>query len=115
MVVAVAFAFMFLYSKWHDLIAERTGLKLTHVCCIIYASLSISIDLSIKNAAEAYGGSFPFNPAASVVVVEYAKLIVSVVLFSVYVRGAKARGEEMQLPTQKDVAWLAIPAAIYAT
>ena len=54
MVVIAAFALMFLYTQWQDVIAERTGLRLTHVCCIIYASLSISIDLSIKNAAEAY-------------------------------------------------------------
>jgi UDP-sugar transporter A1/2/3 len=113
-VVMSAFVCMFLYSRWHDAIAESTGLKLTHVCCLVYASLSIGIDISIKNAAESYGGSFPFNPACGVVVVECAKLIISIILFAVHVGQLRGRGEAVQLPRANDVGWLAVPAAIYA-
>lgn len=113
--VIVASALMFLYSRWQEVIAECTGLKLSHICCIIYATLSISIDLSIKNAAAAYGGSFPFNPGCGVVVVEYTKLVASAILFAVHVKEVKARGDAIQLPMLKDVAWLAVPGAIYAT
>jgi drug/metabolite transporter (DMT)-like permease len=113
--IFVAFGLIFLYGQWQDVIAERTGLKLSHICCIIYAALSISIDLSIKNAAAAYGGSFPFNPGCGVVVVEYTKLVASAILFAVHVKEVKARGDAIQLPMLKDVAWLAVPGAIYAT
>jgi hypothetical protein len=113
-VLIVASVLMFLYSRWHEVIAERTGLKLSHICCTVYATLSISIDLSIKNAAAAYGGSFPFNPGCGVVVVEYTKLMASAILFAVHVKAVKARGDVIQLPMLKDVAWMAVPGAIYA-
>jgi len=80
----------------------------------VYATLSISIDLSIKNAAQAYGGHFPFNPACGVVVVEYCKCVVSVVLFAWYVYDSRKNGREISTPRAQDVAWLAVPAAIYA-
>jgi len=89
-------------------------LKLTHVCCIVYATLSISIDLSIKNAAEAYGGHFPFNPACGVVVVEYAKFVVSLVLFMVYVAECRRDSREIVWPRGTDIAWLSVPAGIYS-
>jgi len=108
------FALMYLYSQNHEKIEEYTGLKLTHVFCIVYATLSISIDLSIKNAAEAYGGHFPFNPACGVIVVEYAKFIVSFILFAVYVHDARSSNMEVAIPRPSDVAWLAVPAGIYA-
>merc|ERR1719343_1401046 len=112
--VLVIFGLMFVYSQNHEKVEAATGLKLAHVCCIVYATLSISIDLSIKNAAEAYGGHFPFNPACGVIVVEYAKFAVSFILFGAYVAEARSAGRTIQLPRPVDVAWLAIPAGIYA-
>ena len=79
---------MFLAYYWHDFDITSTRFK-------------------------AYGGSFPFNPTCSVVVVEYSKLIISAVLFAVHVRELRARGDAVELPAWKDVAWLAVPAAIY--
>jgi hypothetical protein len=114
MLVVMLFAMMFFYGQTHEVITQYTGLKLTHVCCIIYASLSISIDLSIKNAAMAYGGSFPFNPACGVVAVEYSKLMVSLVLFALHVRDMTMLGSAVQRPTLTDIGWLSVPAAIYA-
>jgi len=108
------FCVIFAYSLKHEEVEEMTGLKLAHICCLTYAILSISIDLSIKNAAEAYGGHFPFHPACGVIVVEYAKCTVSLVLFALYVRKANAEGTEIAWPRKSDVGWLAVPAAIYA-
>merc|ERR1719343_363121 len=112
--VLLIFALMYAYGQNHERIQAHTGLKLAHVCCIVYATLSISIDLSIKNAAEAYGGHFPFNPACGVIVVEYAKCVVSSILFAVYVADARSSGREIPMPRPIDVAWLAVPAGIYA-
>jgi UDP-sugar transporter A1/2/3 len=115
MVVITIFASMVVYTQTHEVITHYTGLQLTYVYFVIYAGLSVSIDLSIKNVARAYGGNFPFHPASGVVVVESFKLLVSAILFALHAIGVKRRGETLQIPTWKDVAWLAIPAGIYAT
>eukprot|EP00928_Gymnodinium_smaydae_P019749 TRINITY_DN1759_c0_g1_i2.p1 TRINITY_DN1759_c0_g1~~TRINITY_DN1759_c0_g1_i2.p1 ORF type:complete len:442 (-),score=111.84 TRINITY_DN1759_c0_g1_i2:50-1375(-) len=112
--LVVVFALMYVYSRTYAIIEAATGIKLTHICCIVYACLSISIDLSIKNAAEAYGGHFPFNPACGVIVVEYCKFVVSAVLFAAYALEARSTGEPLALPRSQDVMWLSVPAAIYA-
>jgi len=114
MLLLIIFGLIFAYSQTHEAIEAKTGLKLTHVCCIVYAVLSISIDLSIKNAAEAYGGHFPFNPACGVVVVEYAKCVISAILFAYFVGQARSSGQEISLPRATDIGWLSVPAGIYA-
>jgi len=114
MTILAAFALMYAYSQCHEAIEARTGMKLAHVCCLVYATLSISIDLSIKNAAESYGGHFPMNPACSVIVVEFSKLVVSAVLFAQILLQSRRTGTVVQLPEPKDIAWLAVPGAIYA-
>jgi drug/metabolite transporter (DMT)-like permease len=62
----------------------------------------------------AYGGHFPFNPACGVVVVEYLKFVASAFLFSKVYMEAKASGAEISMPRKQDIAWLMVPAAIYA-
>jgi len=114
LLVGTIFGAIFLYSKNTETVERLTGLKLTHLCCMVYATLSISIDLSIKNAAEAYGGHFPFNPACGVVVVEFLKCIVSMVLFAQYYLATRSSGGEIAWPRPQDVCWLGVPAAIYA-
>eukprot|EP00401_Gymnodinium_catenatum_P015366 CAMPEP_0117557246 /NCGR_PEP_ID=MMETSP0784-20121206/52227_1 /TAXON_ID=39447 /ORGANISM="" /LENGTH=481 /DNA_ID=CAMNT_0005354549 /DNA_START=35 /DNA_END=1478 /DNA_ORIENTATION=- len=114
-VVVLAFVIAaLLYSQTHDLVARVVGLKLSHVCCLSYASLSVAIDLSIKNAAEAYGGSFPFHPACAVIVVEGLKFAVSACLLAWEARLAGRAGATWVHPRLSDVGWMAIPATIYA-
>jgi len=112
--LATIMAVTYVYGKNHKTVEAITGMRLTHFCCIAYAGLSISIDLSIKNAAEAYGGHFPFNPACGVIVVEYCKLVVSAVLFGFHYLEARQTGETIAWPSMKDVGWLGVPAFIYA-
>lgn len=112
--VLVMFIAVILYSQNHERIAASVGLRLSHVCCIAYASLSVAIDISIKNAAQGYGGNFPFNPACAVIVVEVLKLLASVFLFIAYLARAKKNQEIIAMPTWADVRWLSVPAFIYA-
>lgn len=107
-------ALSFLYGHTHHILDAKVGLKLTHVCCLVYATLSITIDLSIKVAAEKHGGKFPFEPGCAVVVVEYGKMLVSIVLFAAHAFRSRQNGEEIVLPGFRDVAWLTVPASMYA-
>jgi len=116
--VFVAFIFALIYGYTYSANSDKvewyTGLKMTHLCCVVYATLSICIDLSIKNAAQAYGGHFPFNPACGVIVVEYVKFALSAALFAVHCRDSTRGGRVVAMPQPIDIAWLAVPAAIYA-
>eukprot|EP00416_Gambierdiscus_australes_P017568 CAMPEP_0171080796 /NCGR_PEP_ID=MMETSP0766_2-20121228/16094_1 /TAXON_ID=439317 /ORGANISM="Gambierdiscus australes, Strain CAWD 149" /LENGTH=456 /DNA_ID=CAMNT_0011538067 /DNA_START=75 /DNA_END=1445 /DNA_ORIENTATION=+ len=112
-VLACASAVFSIFSFWHAGIRERSAVKVEHVCCLAYASLSISIDLSIKNAARVNGGKYSFNPACAVVTVEVLKLVVSMILFTVNARMQVKEGIELVLPSLKDVAWLMVPGFVY--
>jgi UDP-sugar transporter A1/2/3 len=48
------------------------------------------------------------------VVVEYLKFVASAFLFSKVYMEAKASGAEISMPRKQDIAWLMVPAAIYA-
>jgi len=110
----MCFAAIYVYSQNSEAVEAKTGMKLAHICCVVYASLSIGIDLSIKNAAVAYGGHFPFHPACGVIVVEFSKCVVSAVLLAFVVHRDRQEGRDFVWPKLSDVAWLAVPAAIYA-
>lgn len=112
--VMAAVVLVLMYRYTHETIAEYTGLQVEHMCCIAYVSLTVAIDLSIKHAAWKYGGSFPFDPACVVVVVEYMKGILSLLLFIAHVFQAVRSGEELTVPRRRDIMWMAVPALIYA-
>jgi len=112
--VVSTFCLIYFYSEAREAIEATTGLKLAHCCCLAYVTLSIGIDLSIKNASLSYGGHFPFHPASGVIVVEFAKCAISLVLLAHSLYHAARIGAEIVLPRKQDVAWLAVPAAIYA-
>jgi len=112
-VLACAAVIFAIFSMYNEPIYNRTRVKVEHVCCAAYASLSISIDLSIKNAARVNGGKYPFNPACAVVTVEALKLIASVVLFGFSARSSLREGKEIVLPGLMDVAWLMVPGFVY--
>lgn len=106
--------FAWAYSQTHEKITALIGLRLSHLCCIAYASLSVAIDISIKNAAQSYGGAFPFHPACAVIVVEMLKLIASGILLAVEVVRSRNAGTTLVMPRVQDIAWLGVPALIYA-
>jgi len=112
-VVAAALVIFFVFNRWHEEIQMRTAIKVEHVCCAAYAALSIAIDLSIKNAANANGGKYAFNPACAVVTVEVLKLVVSAGLFASNARSTVKEGKELVLPGARDIAWLGVPGLVY--
>mmetsp|Transcript_8887 Transcript_8887/g.27624 ORF Transcript_8887/g.27624 Transcript_8887/m.27624 type:complete len:490 (-) Transcript_8887:58-1527(-) len=112
-VLVFAAAVFGVFAMYGEQIRARTHIKVEHVCCAAYAALSISIDLSIKNAARVNGGRYPFNPACAVVTVEVLKLVASMVLFSVNARADLKQGRAIVLPGAADVAWLMVPGFVY--
>lgn len=112
-VLACALVIFGVFSLYHEPIQRRTSVKVEHICCGAYAALSISIDLSIKNAAKVNGGHYSFNPACAVVTVEVLKLIASMLLFGVNARSDLKAGKEIVLPGFMDIAWLMVPGFVY--
>mmetsp|Transcript_56566 Transcript_56566/g.151443 ORF Transcript_56566/g.151443 Transcript_56566/m.151443 type:complete len:488 (-) Transcript_56566:73-1536(-) len=100
-------------SMYHESIYQRTLIKVEHVCCAAYAALSISIDLSIKNAARVNGGKYSFNPACAVVTVEVLKLVASLILFGSNARSDLKEGKTIVWPGLVDIAWLMVPGFVY--
>jgi len=100
-------------SVYHEVIQRRFFVKVEHVCCAAYAGLSISIDLSIKNAARVNGGKYSFNPACAVVTVEVLKFAASLALFGVNTRVNLKEGREIVLPGVMDIVWLMVPGFVY--
>jgi drug/metabolite transporter (DMT)-like permease len=101
------------YGRFQAHIEHACGLGVTHVCCMCFVVLSVSIDLSIKAAAAGNGGSYSFEPAAAVFVVETCKLIVSAGLFAEVCFRSRRESVQIQLPSASDVTWLALPGVVY--
>jgi len=111
---AAGLALYLVYARFQAHIEHACGLGVTHVCCICFVVLSVSIDLSIKAAAAGDGGHYSFEPAAAVLVVETCKLIFSAGLFSEVCFRSRRESVQIQLPSVSDVAWLALPGAVYS-
>eukprot|EP00930_Biecheleria_cincta_P041586 TRINITY_DN2852_c0_g1_i4.p1 TRINITY_DN2852_c0_g1~~TRINITY_DN2852_c0_g1_i4.p1 ORF type:complete len:412 (-),score=85.63 TRINITY_DN2852_c0_g1_i4:139-1374(-) len=85
--------------------------------CAVYVAFSVSIDVSIKMLAtdapaEKKEGDYAFNPICMVLVTEVSKLIISAVL-AVSSGSGSSENSEARKVSAADVAYLAIPAAIF--
>lgn len=113
-ILAISLVLLAAYNAWADSIRRRTGITLTHVCCLAFMLLSISIDISMKSAAKAGGhGQYNFDPAVAVLIVELFKLVFSVGLVAASELPRLRKGEKVELPGLEDCFWLAVPGAVY--
>jgi len=112
-VLLCAVAIFGVFGAYSEVIQTRLGIKVEHVCCVAYAALSISIDLSIKNAARVNGGRYPFDPACAVVAVECLKLFASMVLFAANAHADLREGRAIVLPGAGDVACFMVTGFVY--
>jgi len=87
--------------------------------CAVYVAFSVSIDVSIKMLAtnapaeEKKEGDYAFNPICMVLVTEISKLIISAVLAFAAGSSSSSENSEARKISAADVAYLALPAAIF--
>jgi len=116
MVLTIALAAFFVGGKVAPYIPMGKAFGLA--MCAVYVAFSVSIDVSIKMLAtnapaeEKKEGDYAFNPICMVLVTEISKLIISAVL-ALAAGSSSSENSEARKVSAADVAYLALPAAIF--
>jgi len=94
--------------KKADWLDRNSYITSVHILCVVYVSLSVGGDISMKAAAEANGGAYPFEPICVIVSIQAVACFAATCCVAM----KSFAGADVSVPTARDTISFSVPGFI---